>query len=120
MPAKQKQHSGVGKGQAQPPNGTAHHFGLQAHQQAAGWPNYSRPLPSCQAHIRLLLTPMADLLLLKATFVAAKSRWHLCMLLLRGKSVHLSSNTASCQPCQHAPRSFGKGLELRGWGSGLG
>ena len=31
---------------------------------------------------------MADLLLLKATFVGAKSHWHLSTLLLRGKSVH--------------------------------
>ena len=79
---------------------------------------YTRLLPSCHAYIRLLLTPMADLLLLKATFVSAKS--HLCMLPLRGRSVLLSSNTASCQPASRHPPSFGgggSGLELRGWGS---
>ena len=48
---------------------------------------------------------MADLLLLKATLEGAKSHWHL----LRGKSVHLSSSTASCQPCRQAPP-----LALRG------
>ena len=30
----------------------------------------------------------------RQAFLAAKSRWHLYMLLLRGKSVHLSCNTA--------------------------
>ena len=63
---------------------------------------------------------MADLLLLKATFVGAKSHRHLCTLLLRGRSVHLSSSTPHASPASRHPPSFGGGLELRGRGSGPG
>ena len=62
-------------------------------------------------------------------FVAAQgnlcgcqSHWHLCTLLLRGRSVHLSSSTASCQPCQQAPPKLwgGTGTAWQGIRTWLG
>ena len=58
---------GVERGQALPPHGMAHHFGLLAHQPAAAWPCCSRLVPFCQGSQLMLQTPVAALLLLKTT-----------------------------------------------------
>ena len=41
MLPRQRLHNGVERGQALPPHGMAHHFGLLAHQPAAAWPFFS-------------------------------------------------------------------------------
>ena len=66
MLPRQRRPNGVERGQAVPPHGMAHHFGLLAHQSAAAWP-CSRLVPSRQGSQHMLQTPVADLLLLKAT-----------------------------------------------------
>jgi len=64
---RQRLPNGVKRGQALPPYGMAHHCGLLAHQPAAPWICYSRLVPFCQGSQLMLQTPVADVLLLKAT-----------------------------------------------------
>ncbi len=66
MLPRQRLPNGLERGQALPPHGMAHHFGLLAHQPAAAWPYCSRLVPFCQRSQLLPQTPAADLLLLKA------------------------------------------------------
>ncbi len=48
MLPRQRLSNGVERGQALPPHGMAHHFGLLAHQLAAAWPCCSRLVPFCR------------------------------------------------------------------------
>ena len=89
MPAKQKQHSGVGKGQAQPPPGTALHFGLQAHQPAAGWPVLFKASPLLSSITPAAVDP-------NGRFVAAQG--NLC-----GCQITLASVYAPVERQERAP-----------------
>jgi len=103
MLPRQRLHTGVERGQALPPHGMAHHFGLLAHQPAAARPCCLRHVRFCQGSQPMLQTPVADMLPLKAALVAAMSPWRQCMLLSKGMSVCLFPSRASFLLCQQAP-----------------
>ncbi len=67
MLLRQRLPNGVERGQALPPHGMAHHFGLLTHQPAAAWPCCSSLVPFCQGSQLVLQDPVADMFLLKAT-----------------------------------------------------
>ncbi|KAL3132747.1 hypothetical protein ABBQ32_14146 [Trebouxia sp. C0010 RCD-2024] len=103
MPTRQKLHSGVGRGPAQPPLGMDPPFGLPAHQPVEVWPSFSRLALYCQEPHQLLKTPVAGLLLCNATSAAARSHWHQFTLLSKGRSAYLSSKAACYLHCRPVP-----------------
>ena len=79
------------------------------HMQLICWLQWKAAVsPCCSRHVRfdhslqrVLQTPLADLLPLRATLVAARSSWQQCMLLSERRSVRIFASSTSFLPCQH-------------------
>ena len=74
---RQRLNSGVGRGQAQPPHGMAHHPGLLAHHSAAAPPNCSRHVRFCHGSQHVLQTPVVVFFLFFSFFWESRPQLNL-------------------------------------------